>query len=139
LKVAELKDLCAHFYCLIKDLKVRLEKAKVPSATSVSEEAYELRAELKELKDIVLVDKDGINGMGDKPTGSLSQAYWASGTGNRRAILWDVINKLVEDDAKDNATAGKDAAGEVDKVNRTSSREEKTLIEVKKSNGTTSS
>jgi hypothetical protein len=30
LKVAELKDLCAHFYNLIEDLKVKLNKAKHP-------------------------------------------------------------------------------------------------------------
>jgi hypothetical protein len=72
LKLAKLKDLCYHFYELIKDLKVKLEEAKAPPA-SVSDEAHELRAELKELKDIVLVNDDGINGMGNKPTGSLSQ------------------------------------------------------------------
>jgi hypothetical protein len=141
LKVAELKDLCVHFYDLIEDLKVKLKKAKVPSPASVSDKAYELRAELKELKEIVLIDKDGINGMGDKPTGSLSQAYWASGTGNRRVISWDVINKFVEDAAKDvakvNATTGEDNAGDTDKVNATAG-EEKTSIEAKESNDTTS-
>jgi hypothetical protein len=79
--------------------------------------------------------------MGDKPTGSLSQAYWASETGNRRAIPWDVINKFVEDEAKDvakvNATAGEDNAGDVDKVNATAG-EENTYIKAKKSNDTTS-
>jgi hypothetical protein len=30
LKVAELKDLCMHFYNLIKDLEVKLKKAKQP-------------------------------------------------------------------------------------------------------------
>jgi hypothetical protein len=39
--------------------------------------------------------------MGDKPTGSLSHAYWA--TSDRRSILWAVINKLIEDTAKDGA------------------------------------
>jgi hypothetical protein len=43
-----------------------------------------------------------VNGMGDVPTGSLSQAYWATGgeTGNRRVVPWSVINKFVEDAAK---------------------------------------
>jgi cobyric acid synthase len=35
--------------------------------------------------------------MGDKPTGSLYQTYWA--TSDRRSIPWAVINKFVEDDA----------------------------------------
>jgi hypothetical protein len=30
LKLAEMKDLCTHFYNLIKDLKLKLEKAKAP-------------------------------------------------------------------------------------------------------------
>jgi hypothetical protein len=72
--VAELKDLCTTFYVLIEDLEMKLEKAKVPSPASVSDKAYELRAELKELKDIVLVNEDGINGMGDKPTGRSTYA-----------------------------------------------------------------
>jgi hypothetical protein len=75
LKVAELKDLCVHFYDLIEDLKVKLKKAKQPPPPDTSNEAYELRAELKKLKDTLLVDKNGVNGMGDVPTGSLSQAY----------------------------------------------------------------
>jgi hypothetical protein len=144
LKLAELKDLCTHLYDLIKDLEVKLEKAKVPSAASISDEAYELRAELKELKDVVLVDEDSIVGMGDKPTGSLLQAYWALGTGNRRAIPWDIINKFVEEatkgPAKDNATSsgGDDVKGAA-KVSATSSGKEKTSIEAKESNDTTSS
>jgi hypothetical protein len=63
--------------------------------------------------------------MGDKPTGSLLQAYWA--TSNRRVILWTVINKFVEEDAKDAA-----------KDNATSSKE-KTSSEAKKSNDKSSS
>jgi hypothetical protein len=106
LKLAELKDLCCHFHDVIKDLEVKLEEAKmkikeakVPVVTS--DKAYELMAELKELKDLVLVD--GINGMGDKPTGPLSQTNWA--TSDRRSIPWSVINKVVEDDALLNAAA----------------------------------
>jgi hypothetical protein len=34
LKLAELKDVCFHFYDLIKDLEVKLEKAKAPPPPS---------------------------------------------------------------------------------------------------------
>jgi hypothetical protein len=82
LKLAELKDLCCHFHDVIKDLEVKLEEvemkleeAKLPVVTS--DKAYELRAKLKELKDLILVE--GVNGMGNKTTGpSLRQ------TGPRR-------------------------------------------------------
>jgi hypothetical protein len=123
---------------------VKLKKAKVPSAASVSDEADKLRAKLKELKDVVLVDEDGINGMGDKPTSSLLQAYWASGTGNRRVIPLDVINKFVEDNAKgaakDNVTSSEgDNVKRAAKGNATYNRKEKTSIKAKESNDTTSS
>jgi hypothetical protein len=83
------------------------------------------------LKDIILVDENGINGMGDEPTGSLSQAYLASG--DKRAIPWDVINKFIEDDAMDNMTpsgednmtpSGEDNVKGAAKVNATSSKED---------------
>jgi hypothetical protein len=96
LKKDQLKELCATFFDHIEDLELRLEMSKAPP-TPFSNEEYELRAELKELKDAILVDKNGINTMGDKPTGGLTQAYWASG--DRRAIPWDVINKLAEDNS----------------------------------------
>jgi hypothetical protein len=83
LKKDELKELCTTFYDHIEDLEVRLKKAKHPPNTS--NKAYELRAELKDLKDAVLVDENGINSMGDKPTGSLSQTYSAA-SGDKRAI-----------------------------------------------------
>jgi hypothetical protein len=79
----------------LEEAKMKIEEAKVPVVTS--DEAYELRAELKELKDLVLVDNDGVNGIGDKPTGPLSQTNWA--TLDRKSIPWAVINEFVEDDA----------------------------------------
>jgi hypothetical protein len=116
LKLAELKDLCCHFHNVIKDLEVKLEEAKikleeVKLPVMTSDEAYKLRAELKELKDLVLVDKDGIKGKGNKHTGSLSQTNWT--TSDRRSIPWAVINEVVEDDAlvaaaaANNKTSGK--------------------------------
>jgi hypothetical protein len=76
------------------------------------------------LKDPLLVEEKGINGMGDKPTGSLSQTYLA-GPGNKRAIPWDVMDKFIEDNAKDNATTSRevDVKGAA-KVNATSSKED---------------
>jgi hypothetical protein len=100
---------------------VKLKKAKHPPNTS--NEAYELRAKLKDLKDVVLVDKNSMTGMGDKPTGSLLQAYWASG--DKRAIPWDVINKFVEANTKDNAiSSGEGGVKGTAKVNPTSSKED---------------
>jgi hypothetical protein len=93
-----------------------------------------------------MVNKDGINDMGDVPTGSLLQVHWATGgeTGNRRVVPWSVINKFVGDNAKgaakDNATSsGEDNTKGAAKVNATSSGEEKTSIKAKKSNNKTSS
>jgi hypothetical protein len=73
------------------------------------------------LKDAILVDENGINGIGDEPTGSLLQT-WLRG---KRPIPWDVINKFVKDDAKDKTTP----SGEVNvqgaaKVKATSSEED---------------
>jgi hypothetical protein len=79
LKLAEVKDLCCHFHEVIQDLEMKLEEAKRPVETS--DEAYKLRAKLKELKDLVLFNDDGINGEGDKLTGSLSQTNWATSAG----------------------------------------------------------
>jgi hypothetical protein len=110
LKKDQLKELCATFFDHIEDLKLRLEKSKAPPAP-VSNEDYELRAELKEWKDAVFVDKNGINTMGDKPTGGLTQAYWA--TGVRRAIPWDVINKLAEDDSGKTSSEEDDIKGAI--------------------------
>jgi hypothetical protein len=117
-----LKELCTTFYDHIKDLEVRLEKAKHPPNTS--NKAYELRAELKDLKDAVLVNENSINGMGDKPTGSLTQTYWA-GLGDKRAIPWEVINKYSEEDSRDNAASSKeDNVKGAAKVNATSIEED---------------
>jgi hypothetical protein len=85
----------------LEEAKMKIEEAEVPMVTS--NKAYELRAELKELKDVVLVDDDGANGMGDKPTGPLSQTNWA--TSDRRSIPCAVINEVVEDNALVTAAA----------------------------------
>jgi hypothetical protein len=47
----------------------------VPPNTSDPNKTFELQAELKELKDPVFVDENGIKAMGDKPSGGLTQAY----------------------------------------------------------------
>jgi hypothetical protein len=57
----------------LEEAKMKIKETKVP--VSISKEAYKLRAKLKELKDLVLVDNNDVNGMGNKPTGSLSQKY----------------------------------------------------------------
>jgi hypothetical protein len=80
---------------------MKLEEAKLPVVTS--NKAYKLRAKLKELKDLVLINDNGINGKGDKLTGSLSQTNWT--TSDRRSIPWAVSNKVVEDDALVSAAA----------------------------------
>jgi hypothetical protein len=95
LKKDQLKELCATFLDHIEDLELRLQKGKAPHSISSPNETFELRAELKELKEPVFVDENSTNAMGDKPAG-LRQAYWD--TGNRRVIPWDVINRLAEDD-----------------------------------------
>jgi hypothetical protein len=115
LKKDQLNELCATFFHHIEDLELRLQKSKAPPAP-VSNEDYELRAELKELNDAVLVDENGINAMEDKQTGSLTQAYWASG--DKRAIPWDVINKFAEDDSVETSSKEDDVKGA---VNATSS------------------
>jgi hypothetical protein len=94
LKKDQLLELCATVLGHIKDLELGLEKAKAPHNGSTPEETFELRAELKELKEAVFVNKSGTNAMGDKPVG-LTQAYWD--TGNRRVIPWDAINRLAEE------------------------------------------
>jgi hypothetical protein len=130
LKKDQLKELCATFLDHIEDLELRLEKAKCPPNTSTRNKTFELRAKLKEFKDAVFIDKNGINAMGDKPTG-LTQAYWA--TGDRRAIPWDVINRLAEDDPC------KISNGEDDvKVNATHSAVNATSIEEGDVNATSS-
>jgi hypothetical protein len=105
LKKDQLNELCATFFDHIEDLELRLEKSPL------SNKDYELRAELKELKDAVLVDENGINAMGDKPTGSLTQAYWASG--DKRAIPWDIINKFAEDNPGKTSSEEDDVKGAV--------------------------
>jgi hypothetical protein len=72
--------------------------------------------------------------MGNVLTGSLSQAYWATGTWNRRVVLWTVINKFVEDDAKGAAKDNATSSGEEE-----TSSEEKTSFQAKKSNDKPSS
>jgi hypothetical protein len=121
LKKDELKELCATFFDHIEDLKVRLKKAKHPPDTS--DEAYKLPAELKDLKDAILVDENGINGMGDKLTGSLTQTYWA-GLGDKRAIPWKVINKFAEDDSRDNNATSSEEDYVKGAVNATSIKED---------------
>jgi hypothetical protein len=135
LKKDQLKELCATFLDHIEDLKLRLEKAKCPANTSTPNQTFELRAELKELKDSVFVNENGINAMGDKPA-SLRQAYWA--TGDRRAIPWVVINRLAEDDPCKTSSEEDDVKGAVSAtpsaVNATSVEEDKsraTSIKVK--------
>jgi hypothetical protein len=94
LKKDQLQDLYATLLGHIEDLELGLEKAKAPHNVSTPDKTFELRAELKELKEAVFVDKSGTNAMGDKPVG-LTQAYWD--TGNRMVIPWDVINRLAEE------------------------------------------
>jgi hypothetical protein len=93
LKKDQLQELCATLLGHIEDLELGLEKAKAPHNVSTPDKTFELRAELKELKEAVFVDESGTNAMGDKPVG-LTQAYWD--TGNRRVIPWDAINRLAE-------------------------------------------
>jgi hypothetical protein len=76
------------------------------------------------LKDVVLVKENGIKAMGDKLTGSLLQAYWASG--EKRAIPWDVINKFAEDDSGKTSSEEDNVKGA---VNATSSAVNATSIE----------
>jgi DNA-binding Xre family transcriptional regulator len=83
LKKDQLKELCATLLGHIEDLELGIEKAKAPHNVSTTNETFELRAELKELKEAVFVDESGTNAMGDKPVG-LTQAYWD--TRNRRDI-----------------------------------------------------
>jgi hypothetical protein len=89
MKLMELKELRGYYHEVIQDLKKKLKEEKASDLvkedlfrndeTSVQinaelKELKELRAELKELKD--LVEVDGFNAKGDKPTGSLSQLDW---------------------------------------------------------------
>jgi hypothetical protein len=121
LKKDQLKELCAIFLDIIEDLELRLEEAKAPHNVSTPNKNFELRAELKELKEAVFVNKNGTNAMGDKPAG-LTQAYWD--TGNRRVIPWDVINRLAEDDTPCATSNGEDdVKGVVIVVNATSVKE----------------
>jgi hypothetical protein len=71
LKASELKELCTTFYDYIEDLEVRLEKSKHPPPPQYLRGGLRApgRAELKDLKDPSLVNE---NGLGDKPTGSLT-------------------------------------------------------------------
>jgi hypothetical protein len=122
LKKDQLKELCATLLGHIEDLKLGLEKAKAPHNVSTTNETFELRAELKELKEAVFVNESGTNAMGDKPVG-LTQAYWD--TRNRRVIPWDVINRLAAEEVPPSETPnGEDNVNRVVKVvNATSVKE----------------
>jgi hypothetical protein len=91
LKKVQLLELCNTFIVHIGRLELELEKNKAPHNVSTSNETFELRAELKELKEVVFIDATGTNACGDVPVG-LTQEYWD--TGNRRVISWDTIHKL---------------------------------------------
>jgi hypothetical protein len=99
-------------WSLFKDLDaatMELEKNKAPHNVSTSNETFELRAELKELKEAVFIDATGTNACGDVPVG-LTQEYWD--TGNRRVISWDTIHKLAaeQDGTKDEKPMGASAS-----------------------------
>jgi hypothetical protein len=80
-----------HFHRPYRPPRVELEKNKAPHNVSTSNETFKLRAELKELKEVVFIDATGTNACGDVPVG-LTQEFWD--TGNRRVISWDTIHKL---------------------------------------------
>jgi hypothetical protein len=121
-------------------MKLKEEKARNSVETSVK--ANDLRAKLKELKDLVLVNVDGFNAKGDKPTSLLSQTNWDM---SDRSVPWDVINGVVEVDALAIAAAAANAAnvaGDDDKTSdeasqsndaifRTQAAEAKTLGDYK--------
>jgi hypothetical protein len=98
-----LQELCNTLIGHIGRLEFELEKNKAPhNVSTIDDETFKLRAELKELKEAVFVDVTGTNACGDGPVG-LMQVYWD--TGNRTVIGWDAIHKLaaeqtpnVEDD-----------------------------------------
>jgi hypothetical protein len=108
LKKVQLLELCNTFIGHIGRLELELEKNKAPHNVSTSNETFELRAELKELKEAVFIDATGTNACGDVPVG-LTQEYWD--TGNRRVISWDTIHKLAAEqggtNVEDNGTGHK--------------------------------
>jgi hypothetical protein len=71
IKTMKLVELCGYYHEVIQDLGRKHEEEKARSSVETSVKANNIRAELKELKDLVLVDVDGFNVKGDKPTGSL--------------------------------------------------------------------
>jgi hypothetical protein len=109
LKKVQLLELCNTFIGHISRLEFELEKNKAPHNVSTSNETFELRAELKELKEAVFIDATGTNACGDVPVG-LTQEYWD--TGNRRVISWDTIHNLAaeQDGTKDEKPTGASAS-----------------------------
>jgi hypothetical protein len=91
LRKDQLQELCATLLGHIDDLELNLEKAKAPHSVSTPDKTFKLRAELKELKDVVFVVESGTNTCGDKPV-RLTQEYWD--TGNRQVIPWDAVHRL---------------------------------------------
>jgi hypothetical protein len=124
MKLVELKDLCGYYHEVIQDLGRKLEDKKTRNSVETSVKANDIRAELKELKDLVLVNVDGFNAKGDKPTGSLSQTNWDT---SDRSVPWDVINRVVEADAL-SSSLGRDGDCDNDgAILRTQASEAKTL------------
>jgi hypothetical protein len=119
-----LKELCATFFNHIEDLELRLKKAKCPPNTSTPNKTFELQAELKELT----------YAMGDKPTGGLTQVFWASG--DRRAIPWDDINKLTEDDSGKTSSKEDNVKGAANATPSATSVEEEDVKGAAKANAT---
>jgi hypothetical protein len=97
--------LCGYYHEVIQDLGRKLKEEKARNSIETSIEANDISAELKELKD--LVDVDGFNAKGDKPTGLLSQTNWDT---SDRSVPWNVINGVVEADALEIAAAAANAA-----------------------------
>jgi hypothetical protein len=95
LKKDQLQELCATLLGRIEDLELGLEQAKVPHNVSTPDETFELRAELKELKEAVFVDESGTNAMGDKPPAHVPRVVQAALTPDGAiAILEDTIKRL---------------------------------------------
>jgi hypothetical protein len=74
MKLMELKELSGYYHEVIQDLGKKLEEERARNGETSAEinaerELKELRAELNELKDLVLVDVEGFNAKGNKPMG----------------------------------------------------------------------
>jgi hypothetical protein len=92
MKLVELKDLCGYYHEVIHELRKKLKEEKASglinedllkngnNETSVEinaeKELNELRAEHRELKDLVLIDANSFNAKGNKPAGLLSRMDW---------------------------------------------------------------